>query len=81
MREDRCAAVLCAAVACNPGEVLVRRGSDCCGTCVREPRTLECATDADCPQYACFACPCPTSSCQGRRCVTRTPDASTCGAP
>ena len=39
----------------------------------------ECHTADDCPQYDCIACPCPYSVCQGARCVTRTPDASTCG--
>lgn len=80
-REDRCAAVLCAAVACADGEILVRRGNDCCGTCAPAPSIAECAQDLDCPQIQCIACPCPVASCQGRRCVTQTPDASTCGAP
>lgn len=78
---DRCATVLCAALACAQGEVLVRHGNDCCGRCEPAHPVAECTTDLDCPQLYCFACPCPTTSCQGRRCVTQTPDASTCAAP
>ncbi|MBK6530565.1 MAG: hypothetical protein IPF99_13430 [Deltaproteobacteria bacterium] len=78
---DRCATVLCAAVACGEGEVLVRRGNDCCGRCERAPAVAECTRDEDCPQIMCIACPCPTTACQGRRCVTQTADASTCSAP
>lgn len=78
---DRCAAVLCAAVVCGEGEILVRNGNDCCGRCAPAPAVAECSSDEDCPQIYCFACPCPTSICQGRRCVTSTPDASTCTAP
>ena len=77
---SRCATILCLAVECPEGEIRVHRGvNDCCGHCVRAPRVAECNDDADCPQYACFACPCPTSSCQGHQCVTSTPPASTCG--
>lgn len=77
--EDRCAAVMCAAVACGEGEQLVFKGNDCCGRCEPVPAAAECTTDLDCPQYACFACPCPVAECVGRKCVTTTPDASTCG--
>jgi hypothetical protein len=77
---DRCADVMCLAVECAEGEVRVHNGAnDCCGTCKPAPKVAECETDLDCPQLNCFACPCPTTSCQGRKCVTQTPDASTCG--
>jgi hypothetical protein len=75
-----CATVLCAPVVCPEGEVLVfKNKNDCCGTCAKQPAVKECTTDADCPQYYCITCPCPYSECQGTRCVTRTPDESTCG--
>ncbi len=76
---DRCATVLCAAVVCGEGKVLVRHGNDCCGRCVTAPSPVECNIDDDCPQYVCVRCPCPVSSCQGRRCVTQTPSETTCG--
>jgi hypothetical protein len=76
---SRCATVLCLAVACEEGEILVTSPGDCCGHCVKAPAAQECRTDDDCPQIACFACPCPVATCQGRQCVTRTPDESTCG--
>lgn len=78
--DDKCATVLCAAVECPAGEVRVTKGGDCCGRCVPLSNTPECNDDLDCPQYQCIACPCPVSSCVGRRCVTTTPDASTCGS-
>lgn len=76
---SRCATVLCAAVACAEGEQLVTSPGDCCGHCVKKPQVAECKTDADCPQYYCITCPCPVSACVGQKCVTSTPDESTCG--
>ncbi len=76
---SRCATVLCAAVTCGEGEIAVTPSGQCCPRCVKAPQVKECQTDLDCPQYACFACPCPVSSCRGNKCVTSTPDASTCG--
>jgi hypothetical protein len=80
-RPSRCATVLCAAVACAEGEQLVTTPGDCCGHCVKTPKVAECTTNDDCPVYYCIQCPCPYSECVGRKCVTRTPDASTCGSP
>lgn len=75
-----CATVLCAAVECAEGEERVFRGNDCCGRCQASRPVRECGTDLDCPQYQCIACPCPVSECRGNRCVTWTPDASSCGS-
>jgi hypothetical protein len=77
---SKCATVMCAAIACAEGEQLVTSPGDCCGRCAKAPKVAECNTDSDCPQLYCFACPCPVSTCSGRKCVTSTPDASTCGA-
>lgn len=79
-RPSRCATVLCAAVECADGEQRVYSNGDCCGRCVKTPAVKECRTDLDCPQIYCFACPCPVSTCQGGKCVSHTPDESTCGA-
>jgi hypothetical protein len=75
----KCATVLCLAVACPEGEQLVTSPGDCCGHCQKAKPVAECTTDSDCPQYYCIQCPCPYSQCIGRKCVTKTPDASTCG--
>lgn len=80
-RPSRCAAVMCAAVACPEGQHLVTTPGDCCGHCAPAPAVKECATDAECPVYSCIRCPCPVSECRGGKCVTSTPDESTCGAP
>ena len=76
---DHCAETLCPAIACAEGEMRVDNQGQCCPRCQPRPNPVECTTDSDCPQIYCFACPCPTSECQGRQCVTRTPDSSTCG--
>jgi hypothetical protein len=77
---SRCAAVLCPAIACAEGEQLVTTPGDCCGRCAPARPVQQCDSDLDCPQYACITCPCPVSECRGNRCVTSTPDASTCNA-
>jgi hypothetical protein len=79
-RRARCATVLCAAVVCAEGEELVTSPGDCCGHCAPAHHVAECATDSDCPQYYCIACPCPVSECRGHSCVTWTPDRSTCNS-
>ena len=76
---SRCADVLCPAVECPEGQQRITSPGSCCGRCVPARPVATCETDADCPDYQCFACPCPVSSCRGRECVTSTPDASTCG--
>lgn len=76
--EPKCAAVLCAQVACADDEELVTPPGKCCGQCKKAAPVKECASDLDCPQLQCFACPCPTTECRGNQCVTETPDASTC---
>lgn len=76
--EPRCADVMCPMLMCAIGEELVVPKGQCCGRCMKAPPVKECTTDADCPSYQCFACPCPVSSCVGRTCRTTTPDASTC---
>jgi hypothetical protein len=76
---SRCATVMCAAVVCPEGEQLVTSNGDCCGHCAKAPAVKECTTADDCPQYYCIQCPCPVSECVGRKCVTHTPDISTCG--
>ena len=78
-RPSRCATVLCAAIACPDGQQRVATPGDCCGHCQPMPAVAECNTTADCPVYACFACPCPVSECRGHQCFTTTADASTCG--
>lgn len=75
---SRCAFVLCAAVACPDGQQLVTTPGQCCGTCRPAHAAPECKTDLDCPAFACIACPCPQSTCDGRQCRTWTPDESTC---
>lgn len=79
--EPKCAAVLCAAVACADGEQAVTPKGQCCPRCAKAPATATCTTDADCPSIACIMCPCPVSTCKGRQCTTTTPDASTCASP
>ncbi len=78
-RTDRCAAVLCAAVECADGEVAVTPRGQCCPQCRPLGPVAECASELDCPQYYCIACPCPVSECSHGQCVTWTPDESTCG--
>jgi hypothetical protein len=75
---SRCADVLCPALACAIGYELVTNNGECCGRCMPSHPVAECTVDADCPQFYCFACPCPYSTCQGRQCVTQTPSADTC---
>lgn len=76
--QDRCAGIACPMYLCAMGYQMVTRGNQCCGTCEAVHHVAECNTDLDCPQYECFACPCPVSTCQGHSCVSTTPDASTC---
>ncbi len=76
---SRCATVLCAAVVCAEDEQAVTPKGQCCPQCVKKPSVKECQSDSDCPQYYCIQCPCPYSTCQGQKCVTQTPDSSTCG--
>jgi hypothetical protein len=77
--EPRCADVACPMYLCAQGTQLVTPPGQCCGRCQPTAPAAECATDLDCPQLECFRCPCPVATCQGRRCVTSTPSASTCG--
>lgn len=77
--EPKCAAVMCPMLMCAIGEELVTGKGQCCPKCVKAHPVAECKTDADCPSYQCFACPCPVSTCSGHKCQTSTPDASTCG--
>lgn len=76
---SRCAGIMCKMMACPEGQALVTNPGDCCGKCVPVAAVAECTTDLDCPQLECIRCPCPTSSCQGRKCVTTTPSESSCG--
>jgi hypothetical protein len=79
--ESKCAAVMCAMIKCASGYEAVTPTGQCCPRCVKAAPVAECTTDADCPSYACIACPCPVSTCVGRTCQTTTPDASTCASP
>lgn len=79
--EPRCADVACPMYHCVEGMQLVTPPGQCCPNCRPIPPSPECTTDLDCPQIQCIRCPCPVSTCQGRRCVSTTPAESTCTAP